>query len=149
LSGLYPIVEKRKNFWYNKYTKIKKIYKEKTIMEKMTKAQMFDLIKTECADNAQIVEFCDAQIALLANKAEKAKAKAAEKRAAGDELYAAVVEVLGSEPMTCEAVLASIEGEDLSVAKIRARLTQAVKNGVANKAKVKVEGKDKTVYTLA
>jgi hypothetical protein len=46
-------------------------------MEKMTKSQMFDLIKTTCADNAEIVAFCDAQIALLANKAEKAKAKAA------------------------------------------------------------------------
>lgn len=118
-------------------------------MEKMTKSQMFDLIKTTCADNADIVAFCDAQIALLANKAEKAKAKAAEKRAAGDELYAAVVSVLGTDPMTREDVLAAIEGEDLTVAKIGARLSQAVKNGVAVKDSVKVDGKNKTVYTLA
>ena len=118
-------------------------------MEKMTKAQMFDLIKTECAGNDAIVEFCDAQIALLANKAEKAKAKAAEKRAAGDELYAAVVSVLGTDPMTREDVLAAIEGEDLTVAKVGARLSQAVKNGVAVKATDKVDGKNKTVYTLA
>lgn len=115
----------------------------------MTKTQMFELIKTECAENAEIVAFCDAQIALLANKAEKAKAKAAEKRAAGDELYAAVVAVLGADPMTREDVLGAIEGEDLTVAKIGARLSQAVKNGVAVKTSVKVEGKNKTAYTLA
>ena len=117
--------------------------------KKMTKIDMFTLIKTELADNADVVAFCDAQIALLVNKSEKAKAKAAEKKAAGDELYAAVVAVLGSEPMTREDVLGAIEGEDLTIAKVGARLSQAVKNGVAVKATIKVDGKNKTAYTLA
>jgi uncharacterized protein (DUF885 family) len=118
-------------------------------MEKMTKTQMFEMIKELLADNAEVVEFCDAQIEALANKAAKAKAKAAEKRAAGDELYAAVVACLTSEGQTREDILNQVEGEDLSVAKIGARLTQAIKNGVAVKDSIKVEGKTKTTYKLA
>lgn len=115
----------------------------------MTKKEMYTLIAETCVDNAEIVEFCGAEIARLEAKAEKAKAKAAEKKAAGDELYAAVVSVLTSEPQTAEAVLAQLEGDELTVAKIRARLSQAVKNGVANKESVKIEGKAKMCYTIA
>ena len=120
-------------------------------MEKMTKNEMFTLIAELCADNADVVAFCEAEKASLAKKAEKAKARAAEKRAAGDELYAAVVACLTSEAQTADVVYANnfAEYEDMSVAKIRARLSQAVKNGVANKETVKIEGKSKVVYTIA
>ena len=68
---------------------------------------------------------------------------AAEKKAAGDELYAVIIEAVGAENVTAEDVLASIEGEDLTVAKVRARLSQAVKNGVLVKESVKIDGKAK------
>ena len=116
---------------------------------KMTKNEMFSKIAELCADYADVVEFCENEKAKLAAKAEKAKARAAEKRAEGDALYAAVCGVLTAEPQTREAVFAQIEGEDLTVAKIGARLSQAVKNGVAVKDTIKVEGKSKVVYTLA
>jgi hypothetical protein len=118
-------------------------------MEKMTKKEMYTLIAETCADNADIVAFCDAEIARLDAKAEKAKAKAAEKKAIGDELYATIVGVLTNELQTAEDVLAQIDGEDLTVAKVRARLSQAVKNGVAKKESVKIEGKAKVHYALA
>lgn len=119
-------------------------------MEKMTKKEKFALIAELVADNAELVEFCNDEIAKLDAKAEKAKAKAAEKKAAGDELYAVVVSLLTSEPQTAEAVLAQIDGEDLTTAKIRARLSQAVKNGVANKESIKMDGgKSKVHYTVA
>jgi DNA replication initiation complex subunit (GINS family) len=118
-------------------------------MEKMTKNEMFSLIEELCADNADVVAFCEAEKAALAKKAEKAKARAAEKRAAGDELYAAVLECVGSEPITAEAVLDMIDGEDLTVAKVRARLSQGVKNGVLAKETIKVDGKAKVHYTKA
>ena len=118
-------------------------------MEKMTKTEMFSKIEELCADYADVVEFCQAEKAKLAAKAEKAKARAAEKKAQGDELYALVVSVLTNEPQTREAVFAQIEGEDLTVAKIGARLSQAVKNGVAVKSTEKVEGKSKVMYALA
>lgn len=119
-------------------------------MEKMTKKEKFALIAELVADNAELVDFCNDEIAKLDAKAEKAKAKAAEKKAAGDELYAAVVDCLTADAQTAEAILEQIEGEDLTVAKIRARLSQAVKNGVANKESIKVDGgKSKVHYTLA
>ena len=116
----------------------------------MTKNEMFDLIAELCADNGEVVEFCANEKAKLAAKAEKAKIRAAEKRAAGDALYADVVGCLTSEPQTADAVYANFaDVEDLSVAKIRSRLSQAVKNGIASKETVKIDGKAKVVYTLA
>ena len=118
-------------------------------MEKMTKNEMYSLIAELCADNADVVAFCDAEKAALAKKAEKAKARAAEKRAEGDALYAAVIDCVGSEPMTAEAVLDMIDGEDLTVAKIRARLSQGVKNEVLVKETIKTDGKNKVHYKKA
>ena len=118
-------------------------------MEKMTKKEKFLLAIELCAGNDMLVEFFNDEIAKLDAKADKARAKAAEKKAAGDELYAAVIAVLTDAPQTAEDVLAQIDGEDLTVAKIRARLSQAVKNGVANKESVKVDGKSKVHYTSA
>lgn len=118
-------------------------------MEKMTKKEIFGLIAETCADNEVIVDFCAAEITKLDNKAAKAKEKAALKKAAGDELYAVIVEAVGTENVTAEDVLASIEGEDLTVAKVRARLSQAVKNGVLVKESVKVDGKAKMHYRKA
>jgi hypothetical protein len=118
-------------------------------MEKMTKNEMYSLIEELCADNADVVAFCEAEKAALAKKAEKAKARAAEKRAQGDELYAAVLDCVGNELITAEAVLDMIEGEDLTVAKVRARLSQGVKNEVLVKETVKVDGKNKVHYKKA
>ena len=119
-------------------------------MEKMTKNEMFTLIAELCADNAEVVAFCEAEKTALAKKAAKAKERAAEKRAAGDELYADVVACLTAEPQTADAIYEAnfASFEDLSVAKIRARLSQAVQNGVAAKETVKIEGKNKVVYTV-
>ena len=121
-------------------------------MEKMTKNQMFDLIKELCADNADVVAFCEAEQDKLAAKAEKAKIRAAEKRAAGDALYAEVCACVGDVPVTADTVYAEnfADVEDLSVAKIRSRLSQAVKNGVLVKETIKTEdGKAKVHYTKA
>ena len=118
-------------------------------MEKMTKKEMYTLIAELCAGNADVVDFCGAEIARLDAKAEKAKAKAAEKKAAGDELYAAVIEAVGTDFVTAEDVLGNIEGEDLTVAKIRARLSQGVKNEVLVKETIKVDGKAKVHYKRA
>lgn len=118
-------------------------------MEKMTKKEIFGLIAETCSDNEVIVEFCAAEVAKLDAKAEKAKAKAAEKKAQGDELYAVIVSTLTNELQTAEDVLAQLEGDELTVAKVRSRLSQAVKNGVAAKESVKIDGKAKMCYKLA
>lgn len=117
---------------------------------KMTKVEILGMIKEACEDNEVIVEFCDKEIAALGAKAEKAKARAAAKKAEGDELRAIVASVLTTEPMIAEDVLAAITGvEDLTKAKVIARLTQLVKAGDAVKTEVTVDGKKRMAYSLA
>ena len=115
--------------------------------KKITHSEIYGIIKEAMADNALVVEFCDSQIEKLANKAAKAKERAAEKRAAGDELYAAVVDCVGTDPVTADTVLTMLDGDDLTVAKVRARLSQGVANGVLAKESIKVDGKAKMHYT--
>lgn len=118
---------------------------------KITNTMILEEIKTLCADHAHIVEFCDKQIASIAAKAEKAKVRAAEKRAAGDELRDVVEQILANatEPMTREMILASIDDPDgeLTPAKVGNRASELVKFGKAHKVNVKTEeGKTRVAY---
>lgn len=118
--------------------------------DKITEVEIYGMIKDGYADNEVIVDFCDKKIAALGAKAEKAKVRAAAKRAAGDELRAVVASVLTKEPMIAEDILARIEGdEDLTKAKVIARLTQLCKAGKAVKSEVTVDGKKRMAYALA
>lgn len=98
----------------------------------------------------ELLAFVDKQVEMLDAKADKAKARAAEKRAEGDELRATVKAVLTNEFQGIEDILPQVEGEEITKAKIIARLTQLVKAGEVEKAKAKTEDKKEiTVYKLA
>ena len=110
-------------------------------MEKITKKEMFTNIKSLLADNAQVVEFCDNEIALLDKKALKAKENAAKKRAAGDELMEAVYGAVSVDQFeTIPTIAARIEGPDVTVAKVTYRLNQLYKAGRIDKTDVSVPG---------
>ena len=124
-------------------------------VKKVTKKENYEML-LEIVENsnseikAELVEFITKQINSIDAKAAKAKEKAAEKRVEGDELRAAVKSVLTEELQTAETILSQIEGEELTKAKIVARLTQLVKNGEASKEEVKTEeGKKVMAYKLA
>lgn len=124
-------------------------------VKKVTKKENYEMLM-EIVENsnsemkAELVDFITKQIESIDAKAAKAKEKAAEKRAEGDELRAAVKVVLTEELQTAETILGQIEGEELTKAKIVARLTQLVKNGEASKEEVKTEeGKKVMAYKLA
>jgi hypothetical protein len=124
-------------------------------VKKVTKKENYEMLM-EIVENsnsemkAELVDFITKQIESIDAKAAKAKEKAAEKRAEGDELRAAVKAVLTEELQTAETILGQIEGEELTKAKIVARLTQLVKNGEASKEEVKTEeGKKVMAYKLA
>lgn len=123
--------------------------------EKTTKREYYVLLKEtvingDVEDKDLLLEFIDKQIALIDNKAEKAKLKAAEKKAAGDELRDVVQSVLTDEYQTAAEIVSQIQGEGVSKAKVTSRLTQLVNAGIATKTDVKTEDK-KTVkaYKLA
>ena len=92
-----------------------------------------------------IVAFCENEVALLDKKALKAKERAAEKRAAGDELKAAVKDALTDEFVTRDVVAARVAetyGEDATIAKVGYRLTVLVNEGVAESTDLKIAGED-------
>ena len=118
---------------------------------KMTKAMWFEAIKAivEASDAEQkdeMVEFIDAQVELLAKKAEKAKERAAAKKVDGDELREVVRTVLTDEFQAIDEIVAQIDGEDVTKAKVTARLTQLVKAGMAEKDQIKVGDRKVMAY---
>lgn len=118
---------------------------------KMTKAMWFEAIKavveaSEAEQKDEMVAFIDAQVELLAKKADKAKERAAAKKVEGDELREVVQSVLTEELQTIDAIVEKIEGEDVTKAKITARLTQLVKAGLAEKEAVKAGDRKVMAY---
>ena len=126
-------------------------------MEKITKREMFEAIKgiaesgalhmfdfNENISDKAVAEFCANEIALLDKKAEKAKERAATKRAEGDALTDAVRGALTGEFESIADIAARIEGEDVTVSKVQYRLTQLVKAGEAEKEQITVPATETT-----
>ena len=126
--------------------------------KKITKREKFEMLKEiirgdvnveMTVEQAELIDFLDTQINAIDTKAEKAKARNAEKKANGDELRDVVQSILTDELQTIDAIVAQIEGEEVTKAKITARLTSLVKNGIATKEEVKdEEGRKLKAYKL-
>lgn len=123
----------------------------KKLIKKDYYAMLRNIVEAD-ADNEmkdELIEFIDKQITSLDTKAEKAKEKAAEKKANGDELRSVVQSVLTNEYQTIDEIVAQIEGEEITKAKITARLTSLTKAGLATKSDVRSEdGKTLKAYKL-
>ena len=123
-------------------------------VKKITKAEYFGMIKDVVAgsdvENAQeLMDFIDKQVALITSKAEKAKARAAKQKAEGDELRDAVQAVLTGEFQVIDEIVAQVDFEDVTKAKVTARLTQLVNAGIAVKEQQKVDSRKVMAYKLA
>ena len=123
--------------------------------EKITKKAYFEMLKdivaaTDTADKYNLLAFIDTNIAQLDAKAAKAKEKAAEKKVEGDELREKIAACLTSEPKDIATILDEIGDEELTRAKVTARLAQLINLGTATKEVTKTaDGKKATVYKLA
>lgn len=127
---------------------------------KITKAMVLTAIKeadlTKVDFGAEVtaedvVAYAEVTLAQLAAKAAKAKEKAAEKKAAADELQEKVATILTDELQSAEDIAAQIEGEDVTKGKVVNRLSKLIEAGVVVKEAVKVEGSKtkKMCYKLA
>lgn len=122
--------------------------------KKVTKAMMFEAVRdviaaSDADEKDAMIDFIDKQLEQLAAKAEKARARAAEKKIAGDELREVVKSVLTENFQTIDAITAQIVGEDVTKAKVTARLTQLVKTEEAVKEQVKDGSRKVMAYKLA
>ena len=121
--------------------------------KKLTKKDYYNeilSILTEKDESQELIDFVQNQIATLDKRAEKAKERAAEKRAEGDELRETVKSVLTNDFQTVENIVSAINDEEISKAKVIARLTQLVTLGEVEKTDVKSDdGKTRKAYRLA
>lgn len=97
----------------------------------------------------KVIEFIDTQVAQIDAKAAKAKVRAGEKKAEGDALRAEVLSHITDEFQTADAITELVEGEEVTKAKVIARLTQLVKNGDVVKEQQKVGDRKVMCYKLA
>ena len=126
--------------------------------EKTTRIEYYEILKNIVIGNkeseltvtqAELIDFLDRQIASLKNKAIKAKEKAEQKKSEGDILKFAIRDILTKENQTLDEILNQLEIEDISKAKVAARLGQLIKAGEASKTEVKTEdGKRVMAYSL-
>jgi hypothetical protein len=94
----------------------------------MTKSEMFERIKELCFDNQNLIDFCNEEIYKIQHKKNTFEAKAKDKDL--DELAKKCLDILkqSEEPITAEEILYKLNyEEDLTIAKVRARLSQLIK----------------------
>ena len=120
-------------------------------MDKITKREMYTAIAEGVKSGAftvdvdEIVAFCNKEIDALDRKAAKAKERAATKAAEADALTGIVADALPTDeflPIADIAAVVANTDADATVSKVTYRLTQLVKNGVAEKSEITVPGKD-------
>ena len=125
--------------------------------KKLTKKEILAAIKTAVADmtevggvpTATVIEFIDTTIDQIDAKAAKAKERAAGKKAEGDALREEVFSHVTGEWQTADAITALVVGEDITKAKVVARLTQLVKAGMVEKEQQKVGDAKLMCYRVA
>lgn len=89
----------------------------------------------------ELAEFAKLEIEHLDTRAEKAKERAAAKRAQGDDLSDRIAAVLTDEIVSIGDIAAKLNDEDATVAKVSYRLSQLAANGRATKGAISIPGK--------
>lgn len=123
-------------------------------MVKLTKKEKFGMLLevlagAELEDKAMLVEFVEGEVEALAKKAEKAKGRTRAKKE--DLMKETVLTVLSKdEARIGSAVLSDVlvDFEDATQAKVTARLSALVKEGLVVKEQITVEGRKLVAYKL-
>ena len=125
-------------------------------MEKKTKAMYFaelrEMVTAAVEDEArrdELVEFIDKQVEALEKRKVAAAARAEKKKAESDALTEEIFERIGDELITVDEIVITFdEEEEVSRAKVTARLGKLVNAGRIEKEAVKVDGKKRMAYRL-
>lgn len=123
-----------------------------TNTDKLTDRKIYTAIAEgtlEDLDTDAIVAWAEKKIAQLDHKADKAKERAAEKKAESDALTTAILATVGDEFETIADIAARIEGDDVTVSKVSYRLNAAAKAGTLEKGEITIEGDGKKRRVVA
>lgn len=121
--------------------------------KKMTKKEMFGLLlelleTAEVAEREELKNFVAHEIEMIENKAEKAKTY--KRKKAADVLKEQIYTKLDAlEFRTIHDIVSDFNDADITAAKVSARLTSLVKEGVAIKEEIKIENRKLMGYKLA
>ena len=121
--------------------------------KKMTKKEMFGLLlelleTAEVAEREELKNFVAHEIEMIENKAEKAKTYKRKKTA--DVLKEQIYTKLDAlEFRTIHDIVSDFNDADITAAKVSARLTSLVKEGLAIKEEIKIENRKLMGYKLA
>ena len=124
-------------------------------VEKKTQAQYFTEIINmihEMEGSEEYVQFLRGRIELLTKQGQAAKERKAKKAAEKGELTTAVAAQLDSRLKTRDEITEALEVDfpEVTKAKVTARLSKLVKNGVAGKLEINVgQGRRVMAYALA
>lgn len=118
-------------------------------MDKITKREMFEAI-IEAMETGEwkygvdsMREFCQKEIETLNKRAEKAKIRAAEKRAEKDELAEIVFAALTEDEFSPIAtIVAKVNDPDMTTQRVTYRLTKLVEAGRVEKQEISIPGAD-------
>ena len=126
---------------------------KKMVLEAVLKAFEDNDVKYEVEGGVvtaeDVITYAEKTIEQMADKAEKAKARAKAKRAEADELTTAVLNALTDEYQTRDEILTAVaEFEDVTQAKVTARLTKLCNAGKAHKTDIKVDGRKIKGYAI-
>lgn len=120
---------------------------------KKTKAMYFEelreLVFTTVIDaekQAEYVEFIDKQIEALDKRKAAAAARAEKKKAESDALTDAIYELIGDKLVTVDEITVAFNDEEVTRAKVTARLGKLVNAGLIEKEPVRVDGKKRMAY---
>ena len=121
--------------------------------KKMTKKEMFGLLlglleTAEVAERDELKNFVAHEIEMIENKAEKAKTYKRKKTAdvLKEQIYTKL-DVL--EFRTIHDIVSDFDNADITAAKVSARLSSLVKEGLAIKEEIKIENRKLMGYKLA
>ena len=121
--------------------------------KKMTKKEMFGLLlelleTAEVAERDELKNFVAHEIEMIENKAEKAKTYKRKKTAdvLKEQIYTKL-DIL--EFRTIHDIVSDFNDADITAAKVSARLTSLVKEGLAVKEEIKIENRKLMGYKLA
>lgn len=101
-------------------------------------------VTVSCDD---VKEFVETSLAQLDARSAKAAERAEAKKAAGDELRAKIYATLSARPKSIADIVADLDDETITPAKVVSRLTQLVKLGKVFKTEIKVDTKTMKAYS--
>ena len=125
-----------------------------TNTNKMTKNEILDVIAAcfttmENEHKEDVLAYCAKEKESLARRAEKAKEYASKKRAENDALFDEIFNIMNENPMTINDIINSLPAENITPAKVTARMTKMINDNTVNRVMVKQDGRKLVGYVKA